>query len=62
VSVRRRAVKARLERNAAREISIAKFNKSLNALKRVVDNALAEGLKTLSDEEFARRLTEEQNE
>jgi hypothetical protein len=56
VGVRRRAVRERIERKKAFEIGLAKFNRSLDATKRVVDAAIAEGLRTLSREEFANRL------
>jgi hypothetical protein len=56
MGVRRRAVRERLQRKAAYEKGMADFNRSLARCKRVVDEALAEGLKTLSREEFGRRL------
>lgn len=57
MGVRRRAVRERLERKRARAKGIAEFNASLDHVKHVVDGAIAEGLKTMTSEEFSRRLT-----
>lgn len=56
MGVRRRAVRERLERKRVRDKGIAEFNASLANVKRVVDEAVAEGLKTMTPEEFSRRL------
>ena len=57
MGVRRRAVRERVERNQRRQEELAAFDASLARLKRVIDEALAEGLTKLSNEEFCRRLT-----
>lgn len=56
MGVRRRAVRERVERKAKLDKGFAEFSASLDRIKRVVDEAIAEGLKTLTPEEFARRL------
>lgn len=56
MGVRRRAVRERVARKAAYDKGFADFSASLAACKRVVDAALAEGLTTITPEEFARRL------
>lgn len=56
MGVRRRAVRERVERCRKRAQGLIEFDASLARLKRVIDEAIAEGLKTLSPEEFARRL------
>jgi hypothetical protein len=57
MGVRRRAVRERLERKAARAVGLAAFHASLARLKSVIDSAIAEGLKTMTAEELSRRLT-----
>lgn len=57
MSVRRRAIRERMERKAAREAGLAAFDASLARLKSVIDSAIADGLKTMTAEELSRRLT-----
>ena len=57
MGVRRRAVRERLERKAAREAGLVAFDASLARLKAVIDGAIAEGLTKLSAVELAERLT-----
>ncbi len=57
MGVRRRAVRERVQRDRKRREQLAAFDASLARLKRVIDEALAEGLTKLSNEEFCRRLT-----
>lgn len=49
-------MRERVERKAARDKSWAEFGASLARIKKVVDDAIAEGLKTLTPEEFSQRL------
>jgi hypothetical protein len=55
MGVRRRAVRERLERKSKMDKGRAEFNASLAKMQRVLNAAAAEGLKTMSQEEFYRR-------
>ena len=55
MSVRRRNIQARLERERAMAAGRAETDASLARMKRVLDEAIAEGLTQLSQEEFWRR-------
>jgi hypothetical protein len=56
MGVRRRAVRERVARKAAFDKGLVEFSAQLARVKRVVDEAIAEGLTTLTNAEFAARL------
>jgi hypothetical protein len=56
VSVRRRAVRERVTRERVRAAAQAAFDAELGALSRVVNEAIAEGHKSLSPEELKSRM------
>ena len=56
MGVRRRAVRERVERAQRNAKDYADFSESLARIKRVVDEAIADGLTNLTPEEFGRRL------
>lgn len=58
MSIRRRNVRARVERDRRLALERATMDASLARMKRVLDDAQSQGLKSLSQSEFWRRFHE----
>jgi hypothetical protein len=61
MGIRNRAVRERIAKAAARSANFDEFSRSLARIQRVVDEAIDEGLETLSTEEFSERLRKLEN-
>lgn len=56
MSIRRRAIEARVKRNVQLQQGFDELSAGLDELRAVIDSFQAEGRKTVSQEEFAVRL------